>query len=772
MRTTTTRSDNSSNIFYNYYSSPSSSRCKIEDIQKKFLSCHVCKELYRQPKLLPCLHSFCLPCLNSYVPDHSLSLACPICRQHSILPVSGVSGLRDNNFVSELATQLRNFLGKEAYMQPFNPSETMAITCLQHEQVDVSHYCVDCDTIICGACIQVEHRDHTMKILNEFVVDEKVSLEKTLKKLINHSKPPTLALRNIEKTQDKLMKQTLQSEQTINEHYGHLIKALEHRREYLLAQLFKKSSEKKEILNFQKRSVENLKSTLDLFKESIESCLTLIDDPVKIILAKKELQDSLEQFFSTASSLPNQKENDKGDKTLEDEINELNIIPADLGVILCSSAVAHETTASGENLKKCHLNNPARVVVTTKNFKGVVVSNLGAKLSAKITYLNTSDSTAFKLDKKRPKSAQNTEMTLDVVQLEINLFGQPICNSPFTIKIKPELPGTSSKKSALNSNRLRETSFKTSPRPLHANRKPSSASASQHDGPCQRIGSKGHNKGEFMNLQGIAVHDERIAVADSNGQCVQIFSLEGDCLLKFGVKGRSPGQMQRPTSVTFTPDGQNILVSDYENKWIGIYTIEGKFLSRLGHGKLVGPKGVAIDAQGRVVVVDNKSSTVFLYTLSGKILGKFGLRAIDHESSGQPVVRNTYAEAQARMAGPHFCAIDPIDGDVVVTDFHNHKVKVFTSEGQYKFTFGSAGDGNGQFSAPTGVCIDSQGNILVADWGNSRVQIFDKNGSFLCFIDTSSDPLYGPQGIAMTKDNDIIVADSGNHCLKIYKQLL
>jgi len=66
--------------------------------------------------------------------------------------------------------------------------------------------------------------------------------------------------------------------------------------------------------------------------------------------------------------------------------------------------------------------------------------------------------------------------------------------------------------------------------------------------------------------------------------------------------------------------------------------------------------------------------------------------------------------------------------------------------GSLKFTFGSAGEGNGQFGAPTGVAVDKQGNILVADWGNSRIQVSHSQtlcgcscsctcnaNSFLCF---------------------------------------
>ncbi|GFX15048.1 tripartite motif-containing protein 3 [Trichonephila clavipes] len=98
-------------------------------------------------------------------------------------------------------------------------------------------------------------------------------------------------------------------------------------------------------------------------------------------------------------------------------------------------------------------------------------------------------------------------------------------------------------------------------------------------------------------------------------------------------------------------------------------------------------------------------------------------------------------------------------------------VRVFDAEGGFLSSFGSNGEGNGQFNAPTGVAIDSQDNIIVADWGNCRIQVFDMNGSFLSFINTFGDPLYGPQGLALTPDGHVVVSDSGNHCFKVYKYL-
>lgn len=52
--------------------------------------------------------------------------------------------------------------------------------------------------------------------------------------------------------------------------------------------------------------------------------------------------------------------------------------------------------------------------------------------------------------------------------------------------------------------------------------------------------------------------------------------------------------------------------------------------------------------------------------------------------------------------------------------------QVFTPEGELVLKFGSNGEGNGQFNAPTGVAVDINGNIIVADWGNSRIQVLQR----------------------------------------------
>jgi len=60
----------------------------------------------------------------------------------------------------------------------------------------------------------------------------------------------------------------------------------------------------------------------------------------------------------------------------------------------------------------------------------------------------------------------------------------------------------------------------------------------------------------------------------------QIFSNDGQFKSRFGIRGRSPGQLQRPTGVAVHPSG-DIIIADYDNKWVSIFSSDGKFKVRL-----------------------------------------------------------------------------------------------------------------------------------------------------------------------------------------------
>jgi len=79
---------------------------------------------------------------------------------------------------------------------------------------------------------------------------------------------------------------------------------------------------------------------------------------------------------------------------------------------------------------------------------------------------------------------------------------------------------------------------------------------------------------------------------------------------------------------------------------------------------------------------------------------------------------------------------------------------------------GGRGARKGEFDSPTGIAVDGNGNILVADTGNGRIEKFSPTGTFLSVIGTKGNgygQLGAPNGITIDRAGNIYVADAGNH---------
>lgn len=81
--------------------------------------------------------------------------------------------------------------------------------------------------------------------------------------------------------------------------------------------------------------------------------------------------------------------------------------------------------------------------------------------------------------------------------------------------------------------------------------------------------------------------------------------------------------------------------------------------------------------------------------------------------------------------------------------------------------FGTPGADDGEFSSPTGIALDRQGNVYVADTDNHSIQKFDKEGKFLArwggSPSSTEGEFYYPRGLATGPDGEVYVADSGNN---------
>ena len=108
--------------------------------------------------------------------------------------------------------------------------------------------------------------------------------------------------------------------------------------------------------------------------------------------------------------------------------------------------------------------------------------------------------------------------------------------------------------------------------------------------------------------------------------------------------------------------------------------------------------------------------------------------------------------------------------EIAVTEFRNHRVSVFSSDGTHLRSFGRKGRNPGEFNCPSGIAFDNNGNIIVADRGNNRVQVFSGNGEFLSMFGENGNvdhQLQVPEGLSVTSNGDIIVAAKRNKLIKI-----
>ncbi|RMC13883.1 hypothetical protein DUI87_08966 [Hirundo rustica rustica] len=690
----------------------------VRQIDKQFLICSICLDRYKNPKVLPCLHTFCERCLQNYIPAHSLTLSCPVCRQTSILPEKGVSALQNNFFITNLMDVLQrtpdNSIEESSILETVTAvAAGKPLSCPNHDGNVMEFYCQSCETAMCRECTEGEHAEHPTVPLKDVVEQHKASLQVQLDAVNKRLPEIDSALHFISEIIHQLTNQKASIVDDIHSTFDELQKTLNVRKSVLLMELEVNYGLKHKVLQTQL-------DTLLEGQESIKSCSNFTAQALnhgtetEVLLVKKQMSDKLNELAERDFPLQ-PRENDQLDFIVETEGLKKSI--HNLGTILTTNAVASETVATGEGLRQTVIGQPMSVTITTKDKDGELCKSGNAYLTAELSTPDGSVADGEILDNKN-----GTYEFLYTVQkegdftLSLRLYDQHIKGSPFKLKVvrsadvSPTTEGVKRRVKSPGSGHVKQKAVKR-PASMYSTGK-------RKENPIEddlifRIGTKGRNKGEFTNLQGVAASTNgKILIADSNNQCVQIFSNDGQFKSRFGIRGRSPGQLQRPTGVAVHPSG-DIIIADYDNKWVSIFSSDGKFKAKIGSGKLMGPKGVSVDRNGHIIVVDNKACCVFIFQPNGKIVTRFGSRG----------------NGDKQFAGPHFAAVNS-NNEIIITDFHNHSVKVFNQEGEFMLKFGSNGEGNGQFNAPTGVAVDSNGNIIVADWGNSRIQSKKKGLSF------------------------------------------
>ncbi len=249
----------------------------------------------------------------------------------------------------------------------------------------------------------------------------------------------------------------------------------------------------------------------------------------------------------------------------------------------------------------------------------------------------------------------------------------------------------------------------------------------------------------------------------------------------FGDGASATAQFRTPSGVVIDASGNIIVADSNNNRIRSIAadgTVttlagEGPFGSNDGASataRFGSPWGIAIDANANIIVSDSFAHRIRSISPNGMVSTVAG------SSAGS----TNGASATAQFLFPVGVAIDA-NGNIIVGDSNNNRIRGISTDGTVTtIAGGSSGSTNGasataQFSAPTGVVIDASGNIIVADQNNHRIRNIAPDGTVSTIAGSSrgfadgvvSDAQFiHPTGFAIDASGNIIIADQDNHRIR------
>ncbi len=203
--------------------------------------------------------------------------------------------------------------------------------------------------------------------------------------------------------------------------------------------------------------------------------------------------------------------------------------------------------------------------------------------------------------------------------------------------------------------------------------------------------------------------DGNLYVADTHYHRVLVFNPAGEIIDEFGEYGEGDGCFIYPTDVEFVQDGR-IYVSEYGgHDRISVFNDKKEFLYSFGNGsgELSRPAGLAVDHNRELLyVADACNHRIAVYRYDGELVKYI---------SGMGVAKGSlrYPYDLSLTAG----------GELVVCEFGNNRLQLFSPEGKSLAVYGVSGRQAGELAYPWAVTVDER-RMYIVDSGNNRIQVW------------------------------------------------
>ena len=690
------------------------------------LSCKICYEIYKKPKQLPCLHSFCVACLNRLAETRAVNgkIQCPLCQREADVPESGtfenfpssfyINSLLDVLAIKECgATRVtcgncdkkseqssycfdcgkfwcgeclngHNILreNKEhrvTALTDFQPQDfedvlkRPTICKKEHHEKVLEYYCNTCEEAACQVCLNVGHGGHEIKPLKAVTGDEKAKIlaEVERVKTLIEQFTEDIAIAEVDWLQAKQNVEAVKRD--VNSFAEEMIRVIREEQRRLITEADNIKKVEQNRLTANKEKIRNQVKKIESAMKQAENLLRR-GASAEIVHSRKEIEVNLQELVAEKPEIQV-----KGYKKVvfkENPLPNKNLTDDGIGRIGKTDTDRVQSTAEGDGLAEAAAGLEAQFVVTTKNSNGDVCYSPLDRVTVEITRREGREPVKnVQIEDKKNGSYQVRYLVADPGERDVRVTvnGEDVRGGPF-----PPI-------------RVKTSELKT----------------------LMCLGSKANGPGHLSFPWGVAVNTNgEMAVSDYSNHRVQVFSTEGRFLFSVGREGTGVGQLNRPRGVTYDRD-RNLLVADSGNHRIQQFSRTGQFLGIFGakeepNGNLSWPRGISTSPDGNIIVADRGNKRVVVFSPEGRVL----------------------LTLHGDQFNPFHCVSH--GNRYFVSDECRHCIKVFSDQGDFLYQFGREGTGDGEFGRPLGLAVDNSGRLVVCDGGNHRIQLFHMDGTFCC----------------------------------------
>ena len=737
------------------------------------VSCSVCMATFTDPKQLPCLHSFCLHCLEGTLRTSGRhdAIICPECRSESRVPSSGnlkdlPTNFRINSLLHVLAIKECNTTAvkcgncdkkssksfycfqcctfwceancislhngmkankdhrvlplKDFQDEDFENVLNRPTFCREpgHETKQLEFFCKTCEASICNACALTDHDGHAKMLLekaaNERKLQVKSAIESQKGKLQMKKKEMTKIDENCAK---------------IQEHVANVKRSVEQFVETIFQVL---DAKKQEIINEVENQAEESLQRLETNKSEIE-------DEVKM---SEATLDKAEILLKRSASAEIMQPNKLLNKIFQEEVREEDLADRDDRIFLEFNFVKNQTllenvnaesigsfkrfltktrphlsTADGKGINESFVGLEAEFVLTTRNAEGEQCYDQRDCVTVEIRNDQGHDcATKARVQDNNDGNYKVSYFAKETGQFELSVKvnDEFVRGNPFAVEVKPR-------------------QFR----------------------PVLSFGLRGSAVEMLSHPWGVAVNERNeIVVTDNGNHRIQVFSSDGTFLRSFGRKGDKQGEFNFPRGIAFDIKNEMILVVDGSNRCVQLFSEQGEYVNQFG-GKgnldhqLKTPRGLSVDCDGNIIVADSGNKLVKIFSQSGELLQKIG--------------------GDGSFTFPFHCV--QYDKYLIVSDCYEHCIKVHDRDGKFLYQFGKQGEGDGELYGPHCLSVNKAGHLMVCDTYNHRVQVLKLNGNFITKFGIKGSGIgefVRPVSTAVLSDGRIVVTEFDNNRIQIF----